>query len=180
LLVSTCRRPHISYKLFHFLCALILPWLSLLVFSPLLPIVHGFLSNLDVFQTNWSSPLLSPFNYQLNPFSQLLFNWTFSLNYYSDTLTFSFIYCSIVTLLLPFFQLLLNFYPFSTIITFLSVVATLLFILQSLEGSNLVAQCPHDCYLACVNILAYCWTLVQHNFNPKYLHRFAQIPTWKL
>jgi hypothetical protein len=48
---------------------LILPWQSLLVFSPLLPIVHSSQSKFDVCQTNWWSPFLSPLNYYLNPFS---------------------------------------------------------------------------------------------------------------
>jgi hypothetical protein len=77
----------------------------------LLPIVHGSLSKFNVPQTNWWSPLLSPFNYQLNPLSRLLFNWTFSFNYCSSTLTFFLIYCLVVALLLTFFQLTLNSYP---------------------------------------------------------------------
>jgi hypothetical protein len=110
-LLSIHHPPHLSYKLFHFLWTLILPWQSLLVFSLLLPIVHGSLSKFNVSQTNWWSPLLSPFNYQLNLFSQLLFKHS---NLFSNLL-FScyFVVAFLLAIIqfLPFFQQLLFFSP---------------------------------------------------------------------
>jgi hypothetical protein len=94
-----------------FLWTLILTWQSLIVFPPLLPIVHGSLSKSDVSQTSWWSPLLSPLNYQLNLFSQLLFEHSNLFSHLLFNCCFIVAFLSIVVQLLPFFQQLLPLSP---------------------------------------------------------------------
>jgi hypothetical protein len=67
-------------------------------------------------------------------------------------------------LLLVLIMMLANYFPF----------------FQSLEGSNLVVQCPHVYYLDCDYNLACCWTnVMQPKFTPMQLHGSICKPIWK-
>jgi hypothetical protein len=129
----------------------------------------------------------------------LIISWTLSFNcclvepFFSIVVQLNLFFSTNVQTFKPYLssivQLLLYcclFFSYSThalllaIITFFTIATTLLLILQSLEGSNLAARCPCDCYLTHAYILACCWAHVVHlTFTPMYLCGYVWRPAWK-